>query len=173
VVVAWEVRGRAALRATPPPANWSDQPIASKGELKVPVATETTFTLSALDANPANGASTGSQRVQVNPKDNDRAVSASCDATTRQCKGTLQLSSNGSVQVSKLSNPTFVQSGKRQPRTVCVTSPAGQRTCVAPGQSAPALSLVDGQWTFDAELAPDEQPDPPPQLRMHFDFGCP
>jgi len=172
VEVKWDVSGHASLHAEPAPPGWVDE-TASTGTKTTSVATATEFTLTALDANPAKGNSRGSQTVQVTPQDDNRAGSAPCDVGTRKCSGTFTLASGNSVTVSRLSNPTFVRLGKVVDRTVCVTPPSAARVCIPSGGSAEVHFTADGDWTIEAELATDEPVTPPPQLRVHFDFGCP
>jgi hypothetical protein len=173
VLVQWEVNGRASLHAEPAPKDWVEGATDSKGSRQVFPEVTTAFTVTALDANPAQGNSSGTKSVQVLPHNDNRAASSSCDETTHHCQGSFTLKSIDSLRVVKISNPTFVRSGQRQARDVCVTAPNGAKTCVKANQGAELSAPANGSWVLETELAPEEPATPPPQLRLFFDFGCP
>jgi hypothetical protein len=171
VAITWQVRGRALLKANPAPANWKED-VASVGSLPaVTVAQDTTFTIVAPDANPARGASFASQTAQVTAQADPRAVQAKCD-TSGNCTGTLLINADPSVRVSQIANPTWRSGFKVTDHDLCVTPPGGQRTCLASKASATLGVPANGTWTFDTKLAQNESGDPPPELRVVFDFGC-
>lgn len=171
VGITWQVHGRALLKATPPPPNWNEQ-VASEGTLQsVPVTQDTTFMIVAPDANPARGASYASQAAQVTAQSDNRAVQATCDDSGK-CSGSLEIVADSSVKVNQIANPTWRSRFKVAEHEVCVTPPGGTRTCLAANASAPLGVPASGKWTFDLQLAENESGDPPPQLRVFFDFGC-
>lgn len=169
VTVSWEVRGKAALKADPAPSGWNEQ-VASKDQRQVNVASDTTFMIVALDANPAKGNSHASQTVQVAPNQN-QAAQATCDASLK-CSGSLQINAGGAVQVRSVAQPSMKSGMQVKDHAVCVTPPNGVRVCVDPKGSATLNAPANGTWAFDTTLAADENATPPPQLRLVFDFGC-
>ncbi|HWZ90302.1 MAG TPA: hypothetical protein VNW92_15670 [Polyangiaceae bacterium] len=173
VVVQWEVRGKASLHAEPAPAAWADGATDSAGKRSVPLNGATTFTLSALDANPADGNSFATQSVKIVPQNDAREASAACDPNTLKCTGSFVLKTDGAIRVARISNPTLVRSGAAQPRDLCVTPPNGKTACVKAGASIELHSPAAGSWTVEASLLPDEPATPPARLRLDFDFGCP
>ena len=173
VVVEWEVRGKASLHAEPAPPVWAEGATDSAGKRVVPLNAATSFTLSVLDANPADGNSFATQSVKILPQNDAREASAPCDPNTLKCTGSFVLKTDGAIQVARVSNPTFVRSGAAQPRDVCVTPPNGSTACVKAGASIELHSPAAGSWTFEASLLPDEPATPPARLRLDFDFGCP
>lgn len=171
VAITWQVRGRAQLKATPTPPGWNEDVPSDGGLPAVVVGQDMTFTIVAPDANQARGASFASQEAKVTAQTDNRAVQATCDASGT-CSGILTIDADKSVRVKRMANPTWKSGFKVADHTVCVTPPSGTRTCLAPNTSA-ALDLpANGTWTFDMKLAQDESGDPPPQLRVFFDFGC-
>src|SRR5450432_1530235 len=172
VVLEWEVTGAASLRAVPPPASWSDGPVPSQGSRTVQVAQDTTFSVTALDANPASGNSTGSRPVKVTALNQEKGVSAACDEQTRVCRGTFTLSSGG-ASISRLASPSLKRDGALVAREVCVTPPGAAKICVAPNASVVVGTPADGLWTMETTLGTTEELTPPPQLRITVDFGCP
>jgi len=172
VVLEWNVTGPAALRAVPPPASWADGPVPSQGSRTVQVAQDTTFSVTALDANPASGNSIGSRPVKVTALNQEKGASAPCDEQTRVCRGTFTLSSGG-ASISRLANPSFKRDGTVVAREVCVTPPGGAKLCIAANASVAVGTPADGVWTMETTLGPAEAAAPPPQLRITVDFGCP
>jgi hypothetical protein len=171
VAITWNVRGRAQLNADPPPPNWNPQ-VASQGSLPaVPVAKDTTFTLVALDADPARGAANAQQPAQVTDQDDPRAAQASCD-TAGNCSGDITINADPSVRVKKLSGPTWRVGFKVAPHEVCVTPPGGQPSCVPENGSLDLNAPANGKWLFSAKLPAGYGDPPPSQLRAVFDFGC-
>lgn len=171
VAISWQVRGRAELKAVPPPPNWHED-IPSEGKLPaVPIAQDTTFTIVAPDANPADGASYASQTAQVTAQSDNRAAPATCDATG-VCRGEIEIKADPAVHVVKLANPTWRSGFKVTEHEVCITPPGAARTCLPPQASALVDLPANGKWMFDMKLADGESPDPPPQLRVFMDFNC-
>jgi len=171
VDISWQVQGRAQLKATPPPPNWNEQ-IPSQGSLSaVRVSSDMTFVIIAPDANQARGRSYAMQTAQVTAQEEPRAAKATCtDAGV--CTGEITINADSSVRVSKLANPAWRSGFKLADHEVCVTPPTGNRICVAPKSSAPLDLPANGKWLFDMKLAEGESGDPPPLLRVEFDFGC-
>jgi hypothetical protein len=173
VQVQWDVRGRASLRAEPAAADWDGGAVLSQGKRTVHPTTTTSFTVTALDANPADGNSFATKPVQVPRPAEDRAAHATCDPGSRKCTGSLTIDSAPGVDVRRLSAPTLVQSGRSLPIEVCVTHDGLARTCIGPGATTDVHVTAGGTWTLEATFDPSAAPTPPPQLRVHFDFGCP
>jgi|GEM_PF-2278996 len=171
VAITWQVRGRAQLKANPSPLGWKEDVPSVGGLPQVKVAEDTTFTIVAPDANQARGASFASQTAQVTAQTDNRAVQATCDASGN-CIGTLTIDADKSVRVIQIATPAWRSGFKVAEHEVCVTPPAGSRMCLAPKTSAALGVPANGTWTFDMKLAQDESGDPPPQLRVFFDFGC-
>jgi len=171
VAITWKVRGRAQLKANPTPPGWKEDVPSDGGLPAVTVGQDTTFTILAPDANQARGSSFASQEARVTAQTDNRAVQAMCDASGT-CSGTLTIDADKSVRVKRMANPTWRSGFKVADHEVCVTPPSGSRTCLAPNTSA-ALDLpASGVWKFDMKLAQTELGDPPPELRVFFDFGC-
>jgi len=146
--------------------------VPSQGSRTVQVAQDTTFSVTALDANPASGNSTGSRPVKVTALNQEKGVSAACDEQTRVCRGTFTLASGG-ASVSRLANPSLKRDGALVAREVCVTPPGAAKICVAPNASVVVGTPADGLWTMETTLGTTEELTPPPQLRITVDFGCP
>jgi hypothetical protein len=176
-VVHWDVRGRASLRAERGATDWDEQAVPSQGSRTVVPAVTTTFKITALDANPADGNAYGTKLVQIPRPGEVRAVAAPCDAASRKCRGSFTLDNGAGPMVAvTLSAPIRVQRGKEGPAKICVAHDGlPSETCVPAGGAVaigPSVS-AQGAWTLESELGADDALEPPPQLRIHFDFGCP
>jgi len=169
LVVSWEVKGRAALRAARGEKDWDEGEVPSRGQRTLAISQTTTFTLKALDARPEEKNAYRTARTQVPQLYENRAAPASCDEAGK-CLGSFVLPETDGMRVVKLSDPTLVVRGQAQPVTICISSPAAQRTCVEPGSSAPLDTPAAGTWTLEASL-PAPSPTPP-QLRIHLDLNC-
>ena len=111
--------------------------------------------------------------MQVPQGAEDRANTATCDATTRKCTASFTLDDGGgALQVQSLSAPTIVRAGVAKPGAITVTH-AGFQKLVAVGAPTPAGVPAAGTWTLEEDLASGEEPTPPPRLQVHVDFGCP
>jgi hypothetical protein len=176
-VVNWNVLGRASLRAERGAADWDEGAVPSEGSRTVVPAMTTTFKITALDANPADGASYGTKLVQIPRPAQNKAATSTCDAASRKCKGSFVLDNGGgAMRALTLSAPTRVRGGKEEPAKICVTHDGlPTQTCVPAGGSlaiGPSVA-AEGSWTLESELGVGDGLEPPPQLRIHFDFGCP
>ncbi len=114
---------------SPRPAGWIDGDVPSKSTRSVALSSDTTFTLTALDANPASGERTGSKSVKVSPPREDHAASANC-------AGSFSLTSTVNVSALSVSNPRVRRAGQVTPTDLCVTPPGGTETCLKAGESA-------------------------------------
>jgi hypothetical protein len=176
-VVSWDVRGRASLRAERGTSDWDEGAVPSRGSRTVVPAVTTTFTITAVDANPANGSAYAAKLVRIPRPAENKAVTSVCDAASRKCKGSFALDNGaGPMRALTLSSPTRVRSGKAEPATICVTHEGlPTETCVPAGGTVAIGASVPahGAWTLESDLGSDDALEPPPQLRIHFDFGCP
>jgi len=170
VTVSWRVKGRAELDAMPAPPNWAAQ-VASEGSVTALVEADTSFTIHALDAKPARGRSYATQWVRVAAPSDNRSAPATCDGSGK-CVGSIQIDAAPSVRVRKVATPSWKSGFKTGDHAVCVTAPSGERACLEPKTSAPLDVAANGAWHFETTLAPGESGDPPPELRVFFDFGC-
>lgn len=166
--MAWQVRGAASLRAERGPQSWDEGAVPSEGQRKLMATETTTFTLRALDANPAQKDAYSVRPLAVPRLDDDRVAPADCSGS--KCSGSFELSAVPGLRVSRLSAPSIVAAGQFQAATVCVTPPSAARTCVAPGSDAAIDVLAAGPWKLEAELPPNLTV--PPQLHIHLDFRC-
>jgi len=169
VVVSWQVKGRAALRASRGERDWDEGEVPSRGQRTLAVSQTTTFTLKALDARPEKKDAYRTARTQVPQLYENRAAPATCDETGK-CLGSFVLPETSGMRVVKLSDPSLVVRGQAQPVTICINPPAAPRTCVEPGSSTPLDAPAAGTWTLEASL-PAASPTPP-QLRIHMDLTC-
>src|SRR5579863_1894446 len=94
-VVKWNVLGRASLRAERGAVDWDEGAVPSEGSRTVVPARTTTFKITALDANPADGSAYGTKLVQIPGPAQNKAVISTCDAASRKCKGSLVLDNGG------------------------------------------------------------------------------
>jgi hypothetical protein len=173
VALHWQVKGRTELSATPPPAFWEDGAAFSSGTRYVTVATPTTFTVTAPDANPAKGNATRNQFVTLlnTPVGQDRAAPSTC-STDGTVQGTVTPTDAGNAQVAHISAPTAKYGVKEQAVRICVTH-LDRTACVDPGQTIDFPTTASGAWT----LRLDPTPSPacqsvPGQLRISLDFAC-
>jgi hypothetical protein len=170
--VQWDVRGRASLRAERAPNDWDEGEVPSTGSRIVMPSGSTTFTVKALDANPADGASFGTKPLQVPQGAEDRGNNASCDSATRKCTATFSLEDgSGLLKVQSLSAPTVIQGGVSKAAAITVTHGAWHEVVPA-GGTTPAGVAASGAWTLEIDLSPADPLAPPPQLRVRVDFGC-
>jgi hypothetical protein len=171
--VQWQVQGRASLRIERGPHDWDEGEVPSTGSRTVSPAASTSFTVRALDADPAAGASFGTKGVQVPSGPDDRENVAACDAATRKCTASFTLQDGGdALQVRSLSTPVVVRSGAASPGAITVTH-GGFQALVATGGSTPASVPAAGLWTLQVDLGPNDPLTPPPRLQVRLDFGCP
>lgn len=173
VVLTWDVKGPAELKAEPPPPDWKPES-RSKGTLTVRPHDKTLFTVTALDANPAKGRSYGTQPIEVEQSDvpKQKGNSAECNETTHVCTAKFKMPAGPGLNIAKLSSPLFVQAGVEKAHEVCVTPPQGQRQCVPGGGSVDIRSVAAGDWLLEATLAEGETATPPPQLRVTLGYRC-
>ena len=179
VVVQWDVRGRASLRAERGDAgstkDWDEEEVLSHGKRTVVPALTTSFKITALDANAAVGGSFATQSVDVPTAAEDKDASSSCDPASRKCTGSFVLNSAaGPLRALRLSAPKRVRSGTEESARIHVVHQGvPDDTWVTASGPVPINVPADGTWTLETELGPDEALLPPPRLRIHIDFGCP
>ena len=173
VTLTWDVKGRASLKASPAPVGWSDGPVASTGSMTAAPTSTTTFAVIAVDANPANGNSSGSKVVQVAAGSSPRAATTQCDAAEKKFEGSFALDGYSSaIKVARISAPTAVRAGVESPRRICVTHD-GRQLCLDPNQAVDFAAPAAGTWVLDADRSADESCTPPLQLHVQIDFQCP
>ncbi len=174
VDVKWNVQGRASLRTDSGGNQGSEEPVSSQGERKVNLGQPTTFTVRALDANPADGQSFAAQSVDVPQAPVFKAANATCDPASGKCTGTFTLATAGSgVQVRTIAAPKIVQGGRVQPGRICVTHAGLAPTCISGDDKADVAVAAGGDWTLQADLPAGEGGAIGPQLRVQLGFGCP
>lgn len=173
--VSWDVTGRAEVTATPAPPGWTDGPVKSVDSREVTASANTTFTVTAPDANPASGNWQKTQSLTVVEGTKTKAASASCSPASGPASfvGTFSLEGYpGDIQIARISNPLAVRKGVSAPRKVCISN--GTRSaCVEPNQAVDFAAPAAGPWTLSTERAAEEECAPPPfQLRVDIQFRC-
>jgi len=174
VEVKWNVQGRASLRIDGGAGESSEELVPSEGERRLVIAKRTTFTIRALDANPADGQSVGTKAVDVPEGPVEKAATSTCDTTSGKCLGTFDLKSEGSgLQVRRIAGPKIVRAGRVQPGTICVSHQGLAPTCVSGDGIADVVVDAAGTWTLETLLPTGVSAAPGPQLRVQLGFGCP
>jgi hypothetical protein len=178
VTVTWEVVGGAKLAIVtgtkdpqPDQVTAAEATVASKDHRVVPVTENTTFVITAVDANQAKDPWRGSQPVDVPTSDEPRGVTTSCSGPT--CTGTFTLHAQPSARILRISNPTMKQGGQATPATVCVTHGSLANTCIEAGKSIDVSVPADGAWQLSTTMADGSQPASPPGLSVDVHIGCP
>jgi len=174
VEVTWTVQGRASLRADIGSTSGADELVPSQGERKVSLDLPATFTVKALDANPADGQSFASRSVEVPQAPVVKAANATCDAASGKCTGTFTLATTGAgVLVRTIARPSIVWGGHAQTGRICVAHVGLASTCVTGNDTAEVAVAAGGDWTLATDLPAGESGSPGPQLRVELGFGCP
>lgn len=178
VTVTWEVVGGAKLAIIkgtkdpqPDQVTGAETVVASKDQRVVSVTENTTFVITAVDANQAKDPWRGSQAVDVPTADEPRGVTTSCDGPT--CTGTFTLHAQASARILRISNPTLKQGGQATPATVCVTHDVLANACVDAGKSIDVSLPAAGAWQLSTTMPDGGQPATPPGLSIDVHIGCP
>jgi hypothetical protein len=168
VDVTWEVKGKAKLHAEPvPESGWSEGDVDSSGTLHPIVKKDTTFTVTAKDANAAKGSAYSSQPVTV-ATPGDRRVTTSCSGGT--CSGHFDVHAGSEVRVSGLANPRITQGGRTQPVKLCVVHAGMDRTCLDPSQHVEVNVAAAGDWMVEGQVS---SAPPPPAFTVEVMLACP
>lgn len=173
VQLHWDVDGEAELTATPAPPDWSST-TPSKGDRTVHPTADTKFTLTSLQANPAKDGAPQQLFVKVKgaASSQPRGVSTPCD-DSRHCQQKMVLNAASGLTVATVSEPVIVRGGKALPaRQVCVTPPAGARTCFHGDEVARVDAPADGDWLLETDLLEGEETTPPIIVKARFNFAC-
>jgi len=172
--VQWSVQGRASLRIDRGAGDANEEEVPSKGERSLVVTQATTFTIRALDANPADGQSFGTKSVAVPQGPVEKAAASACDVASAKCQGTFEIDAGGGgLQVRSLAAPTIVRAGRVQPGRICVSHEGLAPACLAPDGRVDVAVSAQGVWTLETDLSAGEDAMPGPQLRIQLGFGCP
>jgi hypothetical protein len=163
--LAWDVNGPAHLKIVSGSSHL-DQNVLSKGTLEFSEAAFTSFTLTAIKQNPAEG------NFKPLPIDvvssGPRGQTGPCNAGV--CSATFTPKA-GLARVARLSAPLVKVAGHDVATPICVThANLPQPTCIAPGQTLTVDVPFDGAWILAATMPP---PATPPTLAINFDFNCP
>lgn len=170
--VEWEVVGPARLRAERSTTDWDEGDVPSKGTRTVVASKATTFTLTAVDGDPARGQSFRSKPLDVvvgGPFSN----ASTCDATTRVCTAKFSPLSAPGAHVTRLSAPFAVGGGRRRPARVCVTHQTVQGACLEPAATLEVDAPFDGEWVLQTTIEGDPETTPPPRLELTMEIACP
>ncbi len=169
-VVSWDVQGRAMLREERDAGDWEQGEVLSKGRLELSPALSTSFTITALDAKPAEGQSFATRTIQVpSESDRNRGAVAPCDAG--QCAGAFSFDTKGGAKVAKVRLPRLTRLGQETPVALTVTHGTWVATVPAQGEVA-ANVPAQGTWTLSFALPAGSPPTPPPLLSVTLDFDC-
>jgi hypothetical protein len=172
--VAWDVEGRASLKADRGGGDSTETEVPSQGEQAPVVEKRTTFTIRALDANSAAPPSFASQSVDVASAPVDKGANAVCDPTARKCRASFSIRSDGqTVTVRTLASPRMVQAGNVRPATICVSHDGNAPTCLSGDDKVAVAVPAQGIWELVTDLPTDYAGPPDPQLRVRLGFGCP
>jgi hypothetical protein len=173
VKVDWDVEGRASLKSDRGGGDTSEIEVPSQGEQSPVVEKRTTFTIRALDANPADPPSFASKSVDVALAPMEKGTNTTCDPAARKCRGSFVISAEGhAVMVRTLGGPRAVQAGHARPAPICVSH--GSAPICLSGDAKVDVSLpADGTWELETDLPADYAGPPDPQLRIQLGFGCP
>jgi hypothetical protein len=176
VVVSWDVTGPASLHAERGPNDWDEGPVPSVGTRTLSSSASTTFTITALSADPANGNSKGTKTLQIQQGASEPNIAnATCDATTSKCVGAFIVVGSTSPVAKRISAPMMISSGVEAPTRICVTHEGLALGCVDPGGTLtlpPAGVVASGKWQLEAELPANQPAMPGPRLQINVDFGC-
>jgi hypothetical protein len=173
VVVRWQVQGRASLRAERGSNDWDQEDVPSQGQRSLALATPTTFTLRAVDANPAAGHASAIKQADVAQGPTEKAVASTCDAEAGKCRGTFELAASQGLMVRSLAAPKIVRAGHVQGGRICVRHAGLPTTCLAADERVAVAVSAGGPWTLETDLPTDDPNGPAPQLRLQMGFGCP
>ena len=179
VTVTWEVVGGAKLAIVtgtknPPPEQVAaaETVVSSKERRVVPVTENTTFVITAVDANQAKDPWRGSQPVDVPTADESRGVTTTCRGPI--CTGTFTMhATHTTARVVRISNPTMKQAGVAMPARVCVTHESLTDQCIDGGNALDTSLPADGAWQLATTMADGSQPASPPGLSIDVRIGCP
>jgi len=174
VKVDWDVEGRASLKTDRGAGDSKEEEVPSQGERSSVVQNRTTFTIRALDANPANPPSFASKSVDVAQAPVDKGTNATCDTASRKCRGSFALrTTDNTVKVQTIAAPRVVVAGHVQPATICVSHAGLAPACLAADDKLTIAVPADGTWELETDLPDDYAGPPDPQLRIQLGFGCP
>ena len=168
--VAWEVVGPAQLRTERSATDFTDEDVPSTGTKTVVPTTATTFTMTAVNGNPAEGNRTKNQSVDI-VKNGVLSGISTCDATGA-CLAKFTPAPGPGAQVKKLSAPVAVMAGRHVKTQICVTHLTMTERCI-PAEGAIEVDLpLAGDWILQTKIEGDPETTPPPRLDVVFEVSC-